>query len=73
LREFTLQEASKIKLVILFFSGWMYIKADKFSIEGLGFEGNVFHKTKDGKIVIGIDLNRVNLFYYKINFLIKSE
>jgi hypothetical protein len=51
----------------------MYIKADKFSIEGLGFEGNVFHKTKDGKIVIGIDLNRVNLFYYKINFLIKSE
>ena len=40
----------------------MYIRADKFSIDSLGFKGNLFHKTKDGKVVIGIDLNQVKLF-----------
>jgi hypothetical protein len=39
----------------------MYIRADKFSIDSLGFKGNLFHKT-DGKVVIGIDLNQVKLF-----------
>ena len=44
----------------------MYICADKHSLDGLGFESDLVHKTDDGKLVLGLDLKKVCRSFFNI-------